>query len=132
MAFANHVMVISTGGENPTHNRWKCGQQEISNPPLPDLVPCWRISFQGASDFLSYKGTRALHLIVTAHRIEGILEFADSLQVCDSPLLGGTVVGAGHEVAQCLRDNGWELASWPGGHRILKLGVCQNPEDSCI
>lgn len=87
-----------------------------------DLVPLLEDFIQEHPDF-SYKGARA---IIAFTGYEGILGYRTASSYQDSPTYQADREQAA-KVAQCLRDNGWELASHSWGH--LKLGVAENPED---
>ncbi len=79
-----------------------------------DLVPILERFIQEHPDF-SYKGARAV-LAFTGY--EGILGYRTAASYQDSPTYEEDRRQAA-EVAQCLRDNGWELASHSWGHRYL-------------
>lgn len=81
-----------------------------------DLVPILEDFIQEHPDF-SYKGARAV-LAFTGY--EGILGYRTTESYKDSPTFEQDKVEAA-KVAQCLRDNGWELASHSWGH--LDLGT---------
>lgn len=87
-----------------------------------DLVPLLEDFIQEHPDF-SYKGARA---IIAFTGYEGILGYRTASSYADSPTYEADREQAA-KVAQCLRDNGWELASHSWGH--LQLGVAKNPED---
>jgi hypothetical protein len=87
-----------------------------------DLVPLLEDFVQEHPDF-SYKGARA---IIAFTGYEGILGYRTASSYADSPTYEADREQAAR-VAQCLRDNGWELASHSWGH--LQLGVAKNPED---
>ena len=87
-----------------------------------DLVPLLEDFVQEHPDF-SYKGARA---IIAFTGYEGILGYRTASSYADSPTYEADREQAA-KVAQCLRDNGWELASHSWGH--LQLGVAKNPED---
>ena len=88
-----------------------------------DLVPLLEDFIQEHPDF-SYKGARA---IIAFTGYEGILGYRTAAsKYSDSPTYEADREQAA-KVAQCLRDNGWELASHSWGH--LQLGVAKNPED---
>lgn len=83
-----------------------------------DLVPILEEFIQEHPDF-SYKGARAV-LAFTGY--EGILGYRTSSAYTDSPTYEQDRQEAA-KVAQCLRDNGWELASHSWGH--LNLGTVE-------
>ena len=87
-----------------------------------DLVPLLEDFIQEHPDF-SYKGARA---IIAFTGYEGILGYRTAGSYADSPTYEADREQAAR-VAQCLRDNGWELASHSWGHK--QLGVARNPED---
>lgn len=87
-----------------------------------DLVPLLEDFIQEHPDF-SYKGARA---IIAFTGYEGILGYRTASSYADSPTYEADREQAA-KVAQCLRDNGWELASHSWGH--LQLGVAKNPEE---
>ena len=79
-----------------------------------DLVPILERFIEEHPDF-SYKGARAV-LAFTGY--EGILGYRTASSYKDSPTYQEDLKQAA-AVAQCLRDNGWELASHSWGHRYL-------------
>ena len=79
-----------------------------------DLVPILERFIEEHPDF-SYKGARAV-LAFTGY--EGILGYRTASSYQDSPTYEEDCRQAA-QVAQCLRDNGWELASHSWGHRYL-------------
>lgn len=81
-----------------------------------DLVPILEDFIEEHPDF-SYRGARAV-LAFTGY--QGILGYRTASSYSDSPTYEEDRRQAA-EVAQCLRDNGWELASHSWGH--LQLGV---------
>ncbi len=86
-----------------------------------DLVPILEDFIEEHPDF-SYRGARAV-LAFTGY--QGILGYRTASSYSDSPTYEEDRRQAA-EVAQCLRDNGWELASHSWGH--LQLGVsADNP-----
>lgn len=85
----------------------------VSTGPY-DLVPILEEFIQAHPDF-SYKGARAV-LAFTGY--EGILGYRTAASYADSPTYGQDRADAAM-VAQCLRDNGWELASHSWGHLML-------------
>lgn len=86
-----------------------------------DLVPILEDFIEEHPDF-SYKGARAI-LAFTGY--EGILGYRTASSYSDSPTYAADREQAA-KVAQCLKDNGWELASHSWGH--LKLGISDAPE----
>ena len=86
-----------------------------------DLVPILEDFIEEHPDF-SYRGARAV-LAFTGY--QGILGYRTASSYSDSPTYEEDRRQAA-EVAQCLRDNGWEVASHSWGH--LQLGVsADNP-----
>lgn len=79
-----------------------------------DLVPILEAFIQEHPDF-SYKGARAV-LALTGY--EGILGYRTAASYADSPTYEQDREEAA-KAAQCLRDNGWELASHSWGHPDL-------------
>ena len=86
-----------------------------------DLIPLLEDFIQEHPDF-SYKGARA---IIAFTGYEGILGYRTASSYQDSPTYEADREQAAR-VAQCLKDNGWELASHSWGH--LHLGVTDDPE----
>lgn len=83
-----------------------------------DLVPILEEFIQEHPDF-SYKGARAV-LAFTGY--QGILGYRTAASYADSPTYEQDRQEAA-KVAQCLKDNGWELASHSWGH--LDLGTIE-------
>lgn len=83
-----------------------------------DLVPILENFIEEHPDF-SYKGARAV-LAFTGY--EGILGYRTSSSYADSETYEADREAA-KKVAQCLKDNGWELASHSWGH--LNLGAVE-------
>ncbi|MCI8886586.1 MAG: polysaccharide deacetylase [Hungatella sp.] len=79
-----------------------------------DLVPILEEYIQEHPDF-SYKGARA---VIAFTGYEGILGYRTAPSYSSSPTYEEDKQAAA-AVAQCLRDNGWELASHSWGHRDL-------------
>ena len=90
----------------------------IGNNKKKDLVPILEKFCEHHPDF-SYKGARAV-LAFTGY--EGILGYRTSSAYTGSETYEQDRQAAA-EVAQCLRDNGWELASHSWGH--LDLGTVE-------
>ena len=80
-----------------------------------DLVPILEEFIQEHPDF-SYRGARA---VIAFTGYEGILGYRTAASYADAPTYEQDREEAAR-VAQCLRDNGWELASHSWGH--LDLG----------
>lgn len=83
-----------------------------------DLIPILEDFIQEHPDF-SYKGARA---VIAFTGYEGIMGYRTSSAYADSPTYEQDCQEAA-KVAQCLRDNGWELASHSWGH--LNLGTVE-------
>lgn len=79
-----------------------------------DLVPILEDYIQEHPDF-SYKGARA---VIAFTGYQGILGYRTAASYSDSPTYEQDRQTAA-AVAQCMRDNGWELASHSWGHRDL-------------
>ena len=79
-----------------------------------DLVPILEEYIQEHPDF-SYTGARA---VIAFTGYQGILGYRTAPSYSDSPTYEEDRQSAA-AVAQCLRDNGWELASHSWGHRDL-------------
>ncbi len=86
-----------------------------------DLVPLLEDFIQEHPDF-SYRGARA---VIAFTGYQGILGYRTASSYSDSPTYQADREAAA-KVAQCLRDNGWELASHSWGH--LHLGVSDDPQ----
>ncbi|MGN0373532.1 MAG: polysaccharide deacetylase [Enterocloster sp.] len=87
-----------------------------------DLIPLLEDFIQEHPDF-SYRGARA---VIAFTGYEGILGYRTASSYSDSPTYEADREAAA-KVAQCLKDNGWELASHSWGH--LQLGVAADPKD---
>lgn len=79
-----------------------------------DLVPILEDFIQEHPDF-SYRGARA---VIAFTGYEGILGYRTAESYSDSPTYEQDRKDAA-AVAQCLKDNGWELASHSWGHRNM-------------
>ena len=90
-----------------------------------DLIPILEDFIQEHPDF-SYKGARA---VIAFTGYEGILGYRTSSTYSGSPTYEEDRAQAA-AVAQCLRDNGWELASHSWGH--LQLGVSADSETGFV
>ena len=86
-----------------------------------DLVPILNDFIDEHPDF-SYKGAKA---IIALTGYEGIFGYRTASSYSESPDYEREREQAA-KVAQCLRDDGWELASHSWGH--LWMGVSGNPE----
>ena len=94
----------------------------ISTGPY-DLIPILEDFIEEHPDF-SYKGARA---IIAFTGYEGILGYRTAASYSDSPNYEQDREQAA-KVAQCLKDNGWELASHSWGH--LWMGVSSVPGET--
>lgn len=108
-------MVIGEDGK-PTCEM-KLDDGTVSTGPY-DLVPILEDFIKEHPDF-SYKGARAV-LAFTGY--QGILGYRTAASYADSPTYEQDRQEAAR-VAQCLKDNGWELASHSWGH--LDLGTIE-------
>lgn len=88
-----------------------------------DLIPILEDFIREHPDF-SYKGARA---IIAFTGYEGILGYRTASSYSDSPDYENDREQAA-KTAQCLRDNGWELASHSWGH--LWMGVSSVPGET--
>ncbi len=79
-----------------------------------DLVPILEDFIQEHPDF-SYRGARA---VIAFTGYEGVLGYRTAASYADSPTYAQDCEEAAR-VAQCLKDNGWELASHSWGHKDL-------------
>lgn len=91
-----------------------------------DLVPLLEEFIQEHPDF-SYRGARA---VIAFTGYEGILGYRTSSSYSDSPTYEQDRQAAA-AVAQCLRDNGWELASHSWGHRDMGTISYENFKTDC-
>lgn len=110
--FANR-MIIGEDGKPTCEMKMEDGTVSVG---AYDLVPILEEFIQEHPDF-SYKGARAV-LAFTGY--EGILGYRTAASYADSPTYEQDRQEAA-KVAQCLKDNGWELASHSWGH--LNLGT---------
>lgn len=94
----------------------------ISTGPY-DLIPILEDFIEEHPDF-SYKGARA---IIAFTGYEGILGYRTAASYSDNPNYEQDREQAA-KVAQCLKDNGWELASHSWGH--LWMGVSSVPGET--
>lgn len=104
-------MVIGEDGKPTCEMKMEDGS--ISTGPY-DLVPILEDFIEEHPDF-SYKGARA---VIAFTGYEGILGYRTASSYSTSPTFDQDCQDAA-AVAQCLRDNGWELASHSWGHRDL-------------
>ncbi len=88
-----------------------------------DLIPLLEDFIQQHPDF-SYKGARA---IIALTGYEGILGYRTASSYRASPTYEADRQAAA-QVVQCLKDNGWEIASHSWGH--LHLGVSSDTDPS--
>lgn len=112
--FANR-MIIGEDGKPTCEMKMEDGSVSVGSY---DLVPILEDFIQEHPDF-SYKGARAV-LAFTGY--EGILGYRTAASYADSPTYEQDRQEAA-KVAQCLKDNGWELASHSWGH--LNLGTIE-------
>ncbi len=91
-----------------------------------DLVPILEEYIQEHPDF-SYRGARA---VIAFTGYQGILGYRTALSYQNSPTYEQDRQTAA-AVAQCLRDNGWELASHSWGHRDLGKVSWDNFKADC-
>ena len=87
-----------------------------------DLIPLLNDFIDEHPDF-SYKGAKA---IIALTGYEGILGYRTASSYSETPDYESEKEQAAR-VAQCLRDDGWELASHSWGH--LWMGVSDDPEN---
>lgn len=106
-------MIIGENGKPTCEMKMDDGSVSVGSY---DLVPILEDFIQEHPDF-SYKGARAV-LAFTGY--EGILGYRTAGSYADSPTYEQDRQEAA-KVAQCLKDNGWELASHSWGH--LNLGT---------
>lgn len=104
-------MVIGSDGKPSCEMKMEDGTTQTG---AFDLVPILEEYIQEHPDF-SYKGARA---VIAFTGYQGILGYRTALSYSDSPTYEQDRQTAA-AVAQCLRDNGWELASHSWGHRDL-------------
>lgn len=109
--FANRI-IVGEDGKPTCVMKMDDGTEAVG---AYDLVPLLENFIQEHPDF-SYKGARA---VIAFTGYEGILGYrtAASYQA-ENPNYEADRQQAA-QVAQCLRDNGWELASHSWGHRYL-------------
>lgn len=91
-----------------------------------DLVPLLEDFIQEHPDF-SYRGARA---VIAFTGYQGILGYRTAASYSESPTYEEDRQAAS-AVAQCLRDNGWELASHSWGHRDLGTIDYSNFKTDC-
>lgn len=108
--FANRVVIGKDG--KPT-TEMKLDDGTISQGSY-DLIPLLEDFIQEHPDF-SYKGARA---IIAFTGYNGILGYRTAPSYSSNPTYEQDKAEAA-KVAQCLRDNGWELASHSWGHRNM-------------
>ena len=112
-------MIIGEDGK-PT-NEMKMDDGSVSVGSY-DLVPLLDDFIKEHPDF-SYKGAKA---IIALTGYEGILGYRTASSYSETPDYESEKEQAAR-VAQCLRDDGWELASHSWGH--LWMGVSDDPEN---
>ena len=104
-------MVIGDDGKPTTEMKMDDGTMSVGSY---DLVPLLEDFIQEHPDF-SYKGARA---IIAFTGYNGILGYRTAASYSENPTYEQDREEAA-KVAQCLRDNGWELASHSWGHRNM-------------
>ena len=104
-------MIIGEDGKPTCEMKMEDGSISVGSY---DLVPILEGFIQEHPDF-SYRGARA---IIAFTGYQGILGYRTAEAYSDSPTYAQDRETAA-AVAQCLRDNGWELASHSWGHRDL-------------
>lgn len=112
--FANR-MIIGEDGKPTCEMKLEDGTVSVGSY---DLVPILEDFIQEHPDF-SYKGARAV-LAFTGY--EGILGYRTAPSYSENPTYEQDRQEAA-KVAQCLRDNGWELSSHSWGH--LNMGTIE-------
>lgn len=116
--FAKRIVIGEDG--KPTCEMVMDDKRIVTGPY--DLVPLLEDFIQEHPDF-SYRGARA---IIAFTGYEGILGYRTASSYAEKNPNYEQDREQAAKVAQCLRDNGWELASHSWGH--LKLGVDSDPE----
>lgn len=104
-------MIIGEDGKPTTEMKMDDGTMSVGSY---DLVPLLEDFIQEHPDF-SYKGARA---IIAFTGYNGILGYRTAASYSENPTYEQDREEAA-KVAQCLRDNGWELASHSWGHRNM-------------
>ncbi|PNV63120.1 polysaccharide deacetylase [Clostridium sp. chh4-2] len=104
-------MIIGEDGKPTTEMKMDDGTMSVGSY---DLVPLLEDFIQEHPDF-SYKGARA---IIAFTGYNGILGYRTAASYSENPTYDQDREEAA-KVAQCLRDNGWELASHSWGHRNM-------------
>lgn len=104
-------MIIGEDGEPVNEMKMDDGSVSVGSY---DLVPLLEDFIDEHPDF-SYKGARA---VIAFTGYNGILGYRTAASYSESPTYEQDRKDAA-AVAQCLRDNGWELASHSWGHRNM-------------
>lgn len=104
-------MIIGEDGKPTTEMKMDDGTVSVGSY---DLVPLLEDFIQEHPDF-SYRGARA---IIAFTGYNGILGYRTAASYSENPTYQQDREEAA-KVAQCLRDNGWELASHSWGHRNM-------------
>lgn len=104
-------MIIGEDGKPTCEMKMEDGTVSVGSY---DLVPLLEDFIQEHPDF-SYKGARA---IIAFTGYNGILGYRTAPSYSENPTYEQDRETAA-KVAQCLRDNGWELASHSWGHRNM-------------
>lgn len=116
-------MVIGDDGKPACEMKMDDGSVSVG---AYDLVPLLEEYIQAHPDF-SYKGARA---VIAFTGYEGILGYRTSSSYSGSSTYEEDRKNAA-AVAQCLRDNGWELASHSWGHRDMGTISYENFKTDC-
>lgn len=116
-------MIIGEDGKPTCEMKMDDGSTQVG---AFDLVPILEEYIQEHPDF-SYKGARA---VIAFTGYQGILGYRTAPSYSDSPTYEQDKQTAA-AVAQCLRDNGWELASHSWGHRNLGTIPWENFKADC-
>ncbi len=116
-------MIIGEDGKPTCEMKMEDGSIQVG---AFDLVPILEEYIQEHPDF-SYKGARA---VIAFTGYQGILGYRTAPSYSDSPTYEQDKEAAA-AVAQCLRDNGWELASHSWGHRDLGTIPWDNFKADC-
>ncbi len=104
-------MIIGEDGKPTCEMKMDDGSVSVGSY---DLVPLLEDFIEEHPDF-SYRGARA---VIAFTGYQGILGYRTAASYSQSPTYQQDCQDAA-AVAQCLRDNGWELASHSWGHRDL-------------
>lgn len=116
-------MIIGEDGKPTCEMKMDDGSTQVG---AFDLVPILEEYIQEHPEF-SYKGARA---VIAFTGYQGILGYRTAPSYSNSPTYEQDKQAAA-AVAQCLRDNGWELASHSWGHRDLGTIPWENFKADC-